>query len=202
MKLVIEAQTSEELHAHLLRFCEVFGLKKQHHSNPMTVTESFRPSSMPPGEVTPVSSDGVEEVEDLKPTSMPLIQENPVLKEEAPPEKKQKRAKKETSAITGPAQLQTSIPASTETPLPNPSVAVTKPIDPPQSFSPQSVPDPIHDIVPTRQEVLEALQYICKEKSLDAGKRVLSKYGVQRVSELHENNYAAFVHDCRKQTND
>ena len=195
MKLTFEGQTAEELHAHILRFAEVFGLKKTANLN----------------------ADGVEECDDLKPAGVPPLEEiygKPPLPSPAqvraeirqevephpdprptPKTKSPQRLRKIRVVI--PASDKSSGEDSDEDLIPE---GVTPPenIKKPEMSEYVSSPEVLSGI-PTKDEVLEALQYLCTNKNQEAARKLLSSFGAARISELKEENYVEFVTECRKQ---
>lgn len=48
----------------------------------------------------------------------------------------------------------------------------------------------------TQSQLIEALGDVCDKHDMDKGREILSKYGVSKIRELKEPQYAAFLADC------
>lgn len=56
--------------------------------------------------------------------------------------------------------------------------------------------------LPTKEDLIKALEAVFSTKTIDAARSCLASLGVSKISELKESQYEAFIQTCEKALND
>jgi hypothetical protein len=106
----------------------------------------------------------------------------------------------EVAAFLQPVSVQVELPKeilvdeleADPAPSPAPKKAKKKPVEEPTDIGFDD-----DDSAPKKEDVIAALKKVNTDKGMPKAKALLSAYGCSRLGELKEDQYAAFIKDCK-----